>query len=115
METKRNAAVGHMFCSKCGVSIPEDSLFCPECGEETALTSDESGGISIALLVLSILIPIAGLVIGLVFRRNPSPAKRKAGRVYLWTAITAFVLGIIMVWSTVPSGDEYYLGWLVRQ
>lgn len=124
METKRNGAVGHVFCSKCGDSIPEDSLFCPECGAElrsghappaSTVTPDESGGVSIALLVLSIIIPIAGLVIGLVFRRSSSPPKRHAGNVYLWTAIAAFVLGVIMVWSTVPTEDEYYLGWLVRR
>ena len=34
---------GHiMFCKKCAAKIPDDSVFCPECGEK--LTADDPSG-----------------------------------------------------------------------
>ena len=30
-----------MYCSKCGKEIPEESVFCPECGNRCKLSADK--------------------------------------------------------------------------
>lgn len=61
-----------MFCSKCGAQIPDNSVWCPKCGQATQSSSstpvkslDEP---SILLNIISFLCPLAGWIIYFVQR-----------------------------------------------
>lgn len=107
-----------MYCSKCGKSIPDNSAFCPECGNVAGSTSQQplnfnqnSNGYSQPIItdvpntlanIASCCFPVVGLVLYLVWK-DTKP--QSASSVCKWTIgglvagvviyIAAFVLGIL--------------------
>jgi hypothetical protein len=91
-----------VFCRDCGKTIPDDSAFCPECGAKLAAVpagglayggaaavadapaAAVSSGLNIGIIAASLFIPIVGLIMGFIYQRDPHPAKKKAGRTWLW-------------------------------
>ena len=99
-----------MFCTKCGKAIPDDSVFCPECGtslggkkDPAVVPSGESvsSGMNIAMIAGSIFIPLLGIIMGVLYMKDKDPAKQKAGKVWLWVGI---VMGVI--WLLYAIGAE---------
>ncbi|MEJ2200423.1 MAG: zinc-ribbon domain-containing protein [Desulfuromonadaceae bacterium] len=99
-----------MFCSKCGKQIPDDSTFCPFCGNSTAYqdpvkiqeslsqpTQEVSLVLNVGIVIATMFIPLVGLIMGLIYIKKPSPAKKKAGKVWLWVALGAFILNILLI------------------
>lgn len=102
-----------MFCRDCGKTIPDDSAFCPECGAKLAAApagglafggaaaladapaAPVSSGMNIGVIVASLFIPIVGLIMGFIYLRDPHPAKKKAGRTWLWVGAGASVFWIL--------------------
>jgi len=88
-----------MFCKKCGNEIPDNSKFCVKCG--TTINSNQptpqvaEDKTSVGLIILSILFPIVGIVLGIVNLRSK---KSSSGKVYL-------IVGIIcaIVWMSINS------------
>lgn len=94
-----------MFCTKCGKAIPDDSVFCPECGTSLAekkashaiepASEGVSNGMKIGMIVGSIFIPLLGIIMGVLYMKDKDPAKQKAGKVWLWVGIVAGVVWLI--------------------
>lgn len=107
-----------MFCSKCGKQIPDDSVFCPECGQSLSQAApspspgatpsapapsvEVSPGLNIGIIVGSILIPLIGIVMGLIYMKDPDAAKQKAGKIWLWVGI-----GMGIFWILASLGGEF--------
>lgn len=86
-----------MYCKNCGKEIHDDAVMCVHCGVSTgksmtgANNSDEPA--NTGLVVISVLIPLVGLILGPV---NISNGKKHAGNIYLWTGIIAWLIEIIV-------------------
>ena len=64
------------YCSHCGNKILIEAVICPKCGCETESHKHSQDKPSIILDVISILIPIVGLILFLCFHHNyPQKAK----------------------------------------
>jgi uncharacterized membrane protein YvbJ len=103
-----------MYCRDCGKTIPDDSVFCPECGAKLAAAPagdsrafggvgsntaapavPVSSGLNIGIIIASLFMPIVGLVMGFIYFRDPNPAKKKAGRTWLWVGAGAGLFWIL--------------------
>ncbi len=106
-----------MFCRDCGKTIPDDSAFCPECGAKLATApagefaavaaapaAPVSSGMNIGIIVASLFIPIVGLIMGFIYLRDSHPAKKKAGRTWLWVGGGAAVFWILASLSNTGGG-----------
>jgi hypothetical protein len=108
-----------MYCKDCGEQIPDDSVFCPECGAKLtvapaaaappsastpppasptagAASQDVGQGLFIGLILASLFIPLIGIIMGVIYMRDPSAAKKKAGKVWLWVGIGASLFWLFM-------------------
>jgi len=97
-----------MYCSKCGKSIPNNSAYCPECGNVAGATAQQplgfnqnSNGYSQPIIkdepstlanIASCCFPIVGLVLYLVWK-DTKP--QSASAVCKWT-IGGFVVGVLI-------------------
>ena len=108
-----------MFCKSCGKEINDQAVVCPYCGNQTGnaqqipqqpvygapqqnpnnmyqqpVPADET---NVGLVVLSVLFPIVGIILGAV---NMSNGNKKSGKAYLMAGIIAIaveaVIGIIV-------------------
>ncbi len=79
-----------MFCKKCGKEIMNEAVICPNCGCSTDV-KDTSENVTLAALsiVLAVLVPIVGLVLGIVGTAKYRNEKYRNG------CIIAIVLSII--------------------
>lgn len=68
------------YCQKCGAEIYDEAVICPKCGcqQPTAkpVPANEEGEKYTGLIILSVLIPLAGLIIFCV-NNNTYPVKAK--------------------------------------
>lgn len=102
-----------MFCKSCGKEINNDAVVCPYCGVQTGAiqiipqqpnytnqqpnAQNNADETNVGLVVLSVFIPIIGIILGAV---NMSNGKKKSGKAYLLagiiTIVGEIVIGIIM-------------------
>jgi len=71
------------FCSKCGKEVEDEAQVCVHCGCWVAGTPEKknkSDGKSILVLILSLLIPILGLILYLVWKDEYPLKARSAGQ-----------------------------------
>ena len=87
-----------MFCNKCGNEIPTDSTFCVKCGAklETAqpiqnYSQPIEEKINVGLVILSVMLPLVGIILGIVYLVNQN---KRAGKAYLIAAIACVLLQI---------------------
>ena len=96
-----------MYCNKCGKEIPDESVFCPECGAKveklpppavgTCPPAEEvSSGMNIGIIVASLFVPLVGIVMGIIYMRDPNPKKKAAGNTWLWVGIWSFIFWLIV-------------------
>lgn len=89
-----------MFCSKCGAKLPEGSEFCSECGnslnEPTKNEVKESSGSSFAWGILGFFVPLAGLILYLVWKQE-RPNDAKAAGIGALTWLIVYIVLIILV------------------
>jgi uncharacterized membrane protein YvbJ len=84
-----------MYCSSCGDQILPDAVFCPKCGvsnkkvDATNVVDKNSIGYNI----LSFIIPIVGLVLYFMFKKE-TPIKAKG--VLTW-GIIGFVINLLIL------------------
>lgn len=86
-----------MYCKNCGKEINDKAVVCVHCGVATGVPvnggqmnyADEPA--SSGLIVLSVLFPLIGIIMGLVYNSN---GKKKAGNTYIKAALISF--GICM-------------------
>jgi hypothetical protein len=92
------------YCVSCGRAIDANSLVCPYCGRDRlamvypALPQEEtlSGGERALFYILSLLIPIAGIIIGAIYISKNSPQLKRVGKICLALALVAFLLSYAM-------------------
>ncbi|MBQ9898895.1 MAG: zinc ribbon domain-containing protein [Ruminococcus sp.] len=88
------------YCRKCGAEIDDESVICPKCGVQTEkfgkAKEEVEDKVSGGMVVLSILIPIVGVIIGIV---NLAKGKKNSGLVYLIVGIVAWVTGAMIISS----------------
>lgn len=89
-----------MYCSKCGAKLPEGSEFCSECGnslkETTKNEVKESSGSSFAWGILGFFVPIAGLILYLVWKQE-RPSDAKAAGLGALICLIAYIVFIILM------------------
>jgi hypothetical protein len=100
-----------MRCPNCGQDNPAEAKFCGKCA--TRLTApvtpptpgpvgpppsgEVSQGLKIGVIVGSIVMPLLGIIMGLIYMNDPSPAKKAAGKTWLYTGIGAFAFWCVCV------------------
>ncbi len=71
-----------MYCRNCGKEIHDEAVICVHCGVATGKNSNVLNGTSDnpasgGLIALSVLFPLVGLIIGIVFQSTGKPAAGK--------------------------------------
>lgn len=89
-----------MFCSKCGAKLPKNSEFCSECGNSVSEVQNnevkENTGSSIGWGILGFFVPLAGLILYLVWKQErPGDAKAAGMGALIWLIL--YILLIILV------------------
>lgn len=102
-----------MFCKSCGKEINDQAVVCPYCGVQTGAVQiipqqpnygnqqpnaqNNADETNVGLVIVSIIIPLVGIILGAV---NISNGKKKSGKAYLLAGIIAVavqtLLGIIV-------------------
>lgn len=82
------------ICNNCGIQVPDDSQFCPNCGQAvtSAPISVKEDKPSVGLNILAFFIPLVGLILYLV-QKNDTPVRAK--KIGKW-ALIGFILGIVL-------------------
>ena len=89
------------YCRKCGEVIDDEAVICPKCGvqqKEYKKASDDDG--SILWLLLGLLIPIAGLILWIMWKDDKPKSARMAGIGFL-ANIIFWIVGVAAMFSLV--------------
>jgi zinc-ribbon domain len=91
-----------MRCPNCGQENPAEAKFCGKCAARLAadlptssgpVVPAASGGVSqgmkVGIIIGSIVIPLLGMIMGLIYMNDPSPAKKAVGKTWLFVGIGA--------------------------
>jgi DNA-directed RNA polymerase subunit RPC12/RpoP len=87
-------------CVSCGRSIDWDANICPYCGHDFRVVlhgpvrKTVSAGIRALLYVASFLVPIAGIIIGIVFMTRSSPDEKHVGKMCLLFSLLTIVVAV---------------------
>ena len=101
-----------MFCPKCGQQNPEEAKFCGKCGaavsaapvsqadrvapEAAKDTGVISQGMKNGMIAASIILPIVGIVVGIIYMLDANPEKKEAGKLWLIIGIVAAVIWTVL-------------------
>lgn len=97
-----------MYCKYCGKQIDDNTIVCPYCGVQTGAvqiippqpnygyqqnnqqyTQNDPDEVNVGIVVLSVFIPIVGIILGAV---NIGNGRKKSGKAYL--TVGCVVVGI---------------------
>lgn len=89
-----------MYCKNCGKNVDDNSLYCNNCGTrldnvQKQNTSEDSSSFGFA--VLGFFIPLAGLILFIIYEGKKPKRAKSAGKGALIGFITKIVLSIIFV------------------
>jgi uncharacterized membrane protein YvbJ len=98
-------------CTNCGTANTDDARFCEKCGQLLSAAAPAppingapiSEGLKIGIIVATIVIPLVGFIMGLIYMNDQNAEKKKAGRTWLYVAIGASVL-----WCVISLGMGGY-------
>ncbi|MCF7911461.1 MAG: hypothetical protein K9M99_02955 [Candidatus Cloacimonetes bacterium] len=108
-----------MFCPGCGNEVANDAVICVKCGRRVgkeAIAGAEDGkwttGVFVALILVTVLVPYVGGLIGLIFGiiGLTKPAKKKQGLILILTAVGGFILSMAFWGAVIGSmflADSY--------
>lgn len=99
-----------MVCPKCGHANPDVAQFCGKCGGPLAAggASGDRGqagsppltGVSsemkVIMIIATIVIPLIGMIMGVIYMNSPDPGKKAAGRTWLLVGIGVGVLYCVL-------------------
>ena len=92
-----------MRCPNCGQDNPPEAKFCGKCATRLgppapphtpdsvvpATTGEVPQGLKIGVIAGSILIPLLGIIMGLIYMNDANPAKKAVGKTWLWVGVGA--------------------------
>lgn len=92
------------YCKYCGAEVAGDAVFCIHCGrslvdEHTYSQNDDSG--SFGYGVLGFFIPLAGIILYLVWHKDKPKSASMAGKGAVASIILSFVLGFCLGLSNI--------------
>ena len=104
-----------MRCPNCGQENPAEAKFCGKCATRlapaeipissapvvSAAPGEVSQGLKVGIIIGSIIIPLLGIIAGLLYMNDPSPAKKAVGKIWLFVGIGAVAFWCI---CTMMSG-----------
>ena len=100
MESSGGAAQRN--CVGCGRAIAWDANVCPYCGHDYRMMaaapmaqSQVSEGMKILFYILSFLIPIVGIIIGVIYYTKPDAESKNLGKMCLILALIGILIGVI--------------------
>jgi hypothetical protein len=101
-----------MFCPKCGQQNPDEAKFCGKCGAAVSVapasqsthavpeTAKDTGvitpGMKNGMIAASIILPIVGIVVGIIYMLDANPQKKEAGKLWLIIGIVAGVIWTVL-------------------
>ncbi len=115
-----------MYCPKCGAENPENAKFCGSCGSTMVIerntgtqlnaahnfqpknTQAVSKEFKIVITIVSIVIPLVGIIMGWIYMTNADPEKKKVGRLWLYVGIGSFIAYCILYSIGINSTSYYY-------
>ena len=86
-----------MFCKNCGKEIDDNAYVCPHCGVKIDKSSDSDGGSNVGWGILSCLIPLVGLILFCVWKRERPAVAKVCGICALVSFIINVVITVIYV------------------
>ena len=84
-----------MFCNHCGKEVMNEAVICPHCGcalKKDAVTPSVEDKVSVGLMILSILIPLIGIILWPVKHKETPKAAMAYGLAGIISWAVAFVL-----------------------
>lgn len=101
------------YCTKCGKELFDEAVICPGCGCscENQVASAEEDKKSFAWAFLGFLVPVAGLILYLIWR-DKTPLKAKScGKGALVSVIVSIIFSIaftaLSTFVFMRAGDEF--------
>jgi hypothetical protein len=98
----------NMFCPHCNHQNPPGAEICEKCGKSLGLNvnpdttapdifkSDPTGTVSDLLkwgiLIITIFIPLVGIVMGIIYMLNDNPIKKATGKLWLYGGLIMVVI-----------------------
>ncbi len=93
-----------MYCKNCGKEIKEDALYCSNCGarQDPILPQKEETNTDFWFSVLGFLIPLAGLIVFLVYEgKKPGQAKAAAKGALIGVIVKVALSALITLFSLI--------------
>lgn len=84
-----------MFCNHCGKEVMNEAVICPHCGcalKKDSVTPPVEDKVSVGLMILSILIPLIGIILWPVKHKETPKAAMSYGLAGIISWAVAFVL-----------------------
>lgn len=94
-----------MFCPSCAHENPDNAEFCGNCGASLKKPVVGGGGSGIVkpaeavsagmkwgITAVTVLLPLVGIVMGIIYMRDDNPEKKAVGKLWLWVGIGMAVL-----------------------
>lgn len=96
------------YCKNCGQSIDDKAVICPRCGvqQQTIVVSDDTGSFGWGLL--GFCLPVAGLILYLVWKDTRPKNSKIAGKGALFAVI--FVIALYVLMMLLGLGAYFSLG-----
>lgn len=97
-----------MYCSKCGAKLSENSSFCSECGNSIKGTPTteikENSTSSFVWGILGFFVPIAGLILFLVWKNErPSDAKTAGIGALIWVILYILLILLLFLFAGIAA------------
>jgi hypothetical protein len=97
-----------MLCPKCGADNPDVARFCGSCSAAIAVQAGPvlsvpgaapavSAGLKWGIAALTVLIPLLGLIMGIIYMKDPNPEKKAAGK--MWLVVACVIIALYCVVS----------------
>jgi len=115
-------------CVSCGRSIPWTANVCPYCGHDYRVPTYNypqqetlSSGMRALMYIISFLVPIAGIVLGIIYYVKPDPEMKRVGKnciiiaILVWVIIALIYIAVFALVVSVSSIFSMLVGTISAQ